>query len=280
MDKLIYILVGSGVTLLMLVLGSGLVSRFFVSRSIRRLIRTISKNPLPNFHADQVRALPSPVQKYLTTVLKDGQPTLRYAILSQKATFRHRPNSPWFRVKATEVISGMEPGYVWDALLTHNAAWWRTAKLSYVQGAAHGHIKLYGAFTLQEFEGPETDRSMLFRLLSELVWIPTAFLPTKTLRWEHVDESTARAIITDGSTRVHALFHFNDNGEIDRIVTSDKYRDHKSGFEQAQFTMHCSNYQTFEGVRIPTQVDFVWNLESGDFDYGHFTVTRAHFHYL
>lgn len=279
MEKLLYILIGSGVTLLVLVMSSALVSRIFVARSKRRLIRTISKDKLPAFRSDQITNLPAPVKRYLQSTLKDGQPILRYAILRQRATFRHRQDSPWFRVKATEVISGMEPGWVWDAVLTHNAAWWRTAKLSYVQGAAHGHIKLYGAFTLQEFEGPETDTSMLFRLLSELVWIPTAFLPTKALRWESVDDSTARAVITDGQTRVNALFHFNENNEIDRIVTADKFRDHKSGFEQAQFTMLCSNYQTFEGVRIPTQVDFIWNLASGDFDYGHFTLTSATYYY-
>jgi hypothetical protein len=279
MEKLLYILIGSGVTLLVLVMSSALISRIFVARSKRRLIRTISKEKLPAFHGDQARLLPLPVQRYLSQVLKDGQPILRYAVLEQRATFRHRQDSPWFRVRATEVISGMEPGWVWDAVLTHNAAWWRTAKLSYVQGAAHGHIKLYGAFTLQEFDGPETDASMLFRLLSELVWIPTAFLPTKTLRWESVDDRTAKAIITDGKTRVSALFHFNESNEIERIVTVDKYRDHKSGFEQAQFTMKCSEYKSFEGVRIPTQVDFIWNLSSGDFDYGHFTLTSAAYYY-
>lgn len=280
MEKLLYILIGSGVTLLVLVMSSALISRVFVARSKRKLIRTISNDNLPAFRADQTAGLPAPVQRYLQTVLKDGQQILRYAVLQQRATFRHRQESPWFRVKATEVISGMEPGWVWDALLTHNAAWWRTAKLSYLQGAAHGHIKLYGAFTLQEFEGPETDTSMLFRLLSELVWIPTAFLPTKALRWESVDDVTARATITDGTTRVSALFYFNERNEIERIVTTDKYRDHKSGFEQAQFTMLCSKYQDFEGVKIPTQVDFIWNLSSGDFDYGHFTLTSAAYYYI
>jgi hypothetical protein len=280
MEKLLYILIGSGTTLLVLMLSSSVISRIFVARSKRKLIRTISNDKLPAFSAESTRGLPAPVQRYLHHVLRDGQPALRYAELKQKATFRHRPNSPWFKVTANEVISGMEPGWVWDAMLVHNAAWWRTAKLSYVQGAAHGHIKLYGAFTLQEFEGPETDASMLFRLLSELVWIPTAFLPTKTLRWESVNEATARATITDGQTRVSALFHFNERNEIERIVTTDKYRDHKSGFEHAQFTMLCSQYQEFEGVKIPTQVDFIWNLQSGDFDYGHFTLTSAAYYYI
>jgi hypothetical protein len=30
---------------------------------------------------------------------------------------------------------------------------------------------------------------------------------------------------------------------------------------------------------IPTEVDFVWNLDSGDFEYGQFRITRARYVY-
>ncbi|MEN9282322.1 MAG: hypothetical protein RL594_1257 [Bacteroidota bacterium] len=279
MPKIVLILLAGLGTFLVLVSISALISRIFVRRSITRLVRTISKERLPTFTKQSVQGLPTPVQRYLLSVVPEGTPNLRYAILQQTARFRHRPGSPWFRITATETISGMEPGFVWDAVLRHNAAWWRTAKLSYVRGEGHGHIKLYGAMTLQEYDGKETDTSMLFRFLSELIWIPTAFLPTKTLRWEGIDDRTARAIISDGSTRVNATFHFNEADEIERIVTSDKYRDHKSGFEQAKFTMYCRAYRVIDGIKIPTEVEFVWNLDSGDFDYGHFKITDAAYYF-
>ncbi len=279
MPKLVVILLASLGTIIVLVSLSALVSRIFVARAINRLIRSVGKEPLPHFSDDLITSLPPAVQRYLRYALTIGQPNIRYAVLSQSARFRHRPGSPWFTVDATEVISGMEPGFVWDAKLRHNAAWWRTAKLSYTHGRGHGHLKLYGALTLQEYEGPETDASMLFRFLSELVWLPTGLLPTKTLRWEHVDDATARAIITDGDTQVQATFHVNEMGQIDRIITGDKYRDHKSGFEQATFSMICRNYREIEGVNIPTEVDFVWNLESGDFEYGQFVLTDIAYHY-
>jgi hypothetical protein len=279
MPKIVLILLAGLGTFLVLVSCSALISRVFVRRSIKRLVRTISNERLPRFSKQLVAGLPAPVQRYLLNVVPEGHENLRYAVLTQRARFRHRPGSPWFTVRATETISGMEPGFVWDAMLRHNAAWWRAAKLSYVQGEGHGHIKLYGAMTLQEYDGKETDTSMLFRFLSELVWIPTAFLPTKTLRWEPIDDRTSRAVISDGATRVNATFHFNDANEIERIVTSDKYRDHKSGFEQASFTMHCRTYKVIDGIKIPTEVEFVWNLESGDFDYGHFTITDAAYYF-
>ncbi len=279
MPKIVVILLASLGTFIVLVSLSALVSRIFVARAIKRLIRSVGKEPLPHFSEELVAPLPVAVQRYLRYALTMGQPNIRYAVLQQSARFRHRPGSPWFTVEATEVISGMEPGFVWDAKLRHNAAWWRTAKLSYMHSRGHGHLKLYGALTLQEYEGPETDTSMLFRFLSELVWLPTGLLPTKTLRWEHVDDTTARAIITDGDTQVQATFHVNDAGQIDRIITGDKYRDHKSGFEQATFSMICRNYREIEGVNIPTEVDFVWNLESGDFEYGQFLITDVAYHY-
>jgi hypothetical protein len=251
----------------------------FAARSIKRLIRTIGKNALPNISNERMQGLPEPIQRYLRYALKDGHPNIRYAVLSQRARFRHGPNRPWFTVKATEVLSGMEPGFVWEARLRHNAFWWRTATLSYVNGIGHGHVKLYGALTLSEYEGKETDASMLFRVLSEQVWLPTGLLPTKTLRWDPIDASTARATIVDGTTRVSATVHVNELGQIDRIVTNDKYRDHKSGFEQATFTLVCKAYEEVEGVMIPTEVDFVWNLDSGDFEYGQFRITRARYVY-
>lgn len=182
-------------------------------------------------------------------------------------------------IKAKEYISGMEPGFVWDAVLRHHPLWWRTAKLGYLHGRGSGHIKLFGAITLQEFEGPETDSSMLFRFLSELVWLPTGLLPTRTLRWTHGDDNTARALIADGDVRVEAIFHINAIGQVERIVTESKYRDTKSGFEPTTFTMHCSNYSEVEGVMIPMEVRFVWNMPQGDFEYGLFSIEDIAFNY-
>lgn len=262
-----------------LLAASALLSRLFVARSVRKLIASVGKERLPSFSKELTKGLPEPVQRYLTYALREGQPNIRYGKLRQQATFRHGPERPWFSVRATEVISGMEPAFVWDAVLRHNKAWWRTAKLSYFAGRGSGHIKLYGAVTLQEVEGPETDASMLFRFLSELVWVPTGLLPTKTLRWNPIDANSAQALITDGTTTVAADFHVNDQGQVVRITTKSKYRDLKSGFEQLAFTMECSDYAAVEGVMIPMRVNFVWNLPSGDFTYGKFTLDAVTYVY-
>ncbi|MFM7157450.1 MAG: DUF6544 family protein, partial [Bacteroidota bacterium] len=37
----------------------------------------------------------------------------------------------------------------------------------------------------------------------------------------------------------------------------------------------CSNYQVFEGMRIPASVEFVWNLPNGDFSYGKYSIVHT-----
>lgn len=268
------------VTLLVLWAASALLSRLFVRRWIRRLLQSIGKDVLPHYTRERATHLPAPIQRYLQFALTEGHPNIRYAILRVRARFRHGANRPWFTVTAKEYLSGMEPGFVWDAVLKHNLLWWRTAKLSFLHGKGHGHLKLYGAITLRELEGAETDHSMLFRFLSDLVWLPTGLLPTKALRWESIDEHSARAVLVDGSTQVEATFHVNAQGEVERITTNSKYRDHRSGFEQTQFTLECTSYQKYDGVMIPTHVNFVWNLPEGDFTYGQFQITRLSYYYL
>lgn len=278
-DKFLVIVGASLATLGILWIASVTVSRIFVRRYIGRLLRSIGKTKLPSFSPELSRSLPVAVQRYLHYALKEGQPNIRYAIVTQQARFRHGANRPWMNVRATEYISGMEPGFVWDAVLRHHPLWWRTAKLGYLQGKGSGHIKLFGAITLQEFDGPETDTSMLFRFLSELVWLPTGLLPTRTLRWIHVDDNTARAVIADAEVRVEAVFHVNAIGQVERIVTESKYRDTKSGYEPATFTMQCDEYTEVEGVMIPKKVVFTWNMPSGDLEYGQFTIEDIAYYY-
>jgi hypothetical protein len=83
----------------------------------------------------------------------------------------------------------------------------------------------------------------------------------------------AIATLSYGTQHVSAQFTFNENGDIAYITSHDKYRDFKGSFEKEQFTLHCKNYQVFQHIRIPSEVEFVWNLEKQDFSYGKFKIT-------
>ncbi|MEA2074867.1 MAG: DUF6544 family protein [Euryarchaeota archaeon] len=64
----------------------------------------------------------------------------------------------------------------------------------------------------------------------------------------------------------------NEKGEIVRFVT-DRHRD--SSLEK--WSGYYRQYEEIDGVKIPTEVEVVWHLESGDFSYARFVVTEIEF---
>jgi hypothetical protein len=67
-------------------------------------------------------------------------------------------------------------------------------------------------------------QSALARWLGEAPWFPTALLPGSFVPWKAVDDSTARATVSDGSVQASADFHFAASGEITRF-TAMRYRE-------------------------------------------------------
>ena len=84
--------------------------------------------------------------------------------------------------------------------------------------------KLFSALTLVNFGGREIDQSALVRYLSEAVYFPTALLPSRTLRWEAVNDDSAKATLVHGGLCVSATFHFNARGQIVSLTTADRPR--------------------------------------------------------
>src|SRR5690606_1835390 len=106
---------------------------------------------------------------------------------------------------------------------------------------------------------PEMAESALARWLGEAVWFPTAFLPGGAIRWEQVDDRTARATVTDGRFRATADFHFASTGEIERM-TAMRYRDVGGTAVLTPFEGSYGVYERRSGVMVPAEAEVAWQL--------------------
>jgi hypothetical protein len=117
---------------------------------------------------------------------------------------------------------------------------------------------------------PAMAASALARWLGEAVWFPTALVPSGTpgdgVRWEAVDDSTARATITDGATAVSADFHFAPTREITRM-TAMRYRDVNGTGVLTPFEGRYGPYARRDGAMVPTSAEVAWLLPEGRFPY-------------
>jgi len=63
----------------------------------------------------------------------------------------------------------------------------------------------------------EIARGELMRYVAEMVWYPTALLPSQGLRWDAVDDHSANATLVDGPGSLTLLFKFDDAGLIKSV---------------------------------------------------------------
>lgn len=215
----------------------------------------------------RIETLPEPVQRYLHRAVGNMQPC-EWIEIREEGEFRSFAYPKWGKLRARALYTGTVPGMMWHAWVWYSPLRWYTIELLYAAGIGRGTLKLWNALVLFDPDGPEANEALLVRVLMETVWFPMSLVPGGLLRWEPLDRAdAARAILTDHGITIRADFYFTPDGDVERIVTLDKYRDADTGYERDQCTMYCRNWQTVGGVRIPMEVRLEWNLDSGNFEY-------------
>jgi len=215
--------------------------------------------------------LPAPVARYFAVALPDGLTRIRGAHIRWAGEFQTRPGAGWRPFEAEQDFTTSPPGFVWDARIQMMPLVRVHVRDAYVVGEGAMVGKVGGLITVVDEGGTaEMAAGALTRWLGEAVWFPTALLPTGTngggVRWDAMDDSTARATVTDGGTTVSAEFHFAPTGEITRM-TALRYRDVNGTGVLTPFEGQYRNYARHGGVSIPMAAEVAWLLPDGRFPY-------------
>lgn len=264
----VVLIVGAAASAIFLVaIGSIIAARLQRRRLRQRLHSAVIQRRQQSLAPQPLETVPEPVQRYLRRAV-GNTPTCEWIEIREEGEFRSFAYPKWGKLRARALYTGTVPGMMWHAWVWHSPLRWYTIELLYAAGVGRGTLKLWNAVVLFDPDGPEANEALLVRVLMETVWFPMSLVPGGLLRWESLDrEDAARAILTDRGITIRADFYFAPDGEVERIVTLDKYRDADTGYERDQCTMYCRDWQTVGGVRIPMEVQLEWNLESGNFEY-------------
>jgi hypothetical protein len=121
----------------------------------------------------------------------------------------------WSPFTATQLVITQRPGFDWDARIQMAPGLNAFVHDTYLLGEGSLHASLLGLFTVAKMHGaPENNQGELLRFFAEATWYPTALLPSQGVRWEAIDDTSARATLTDGATTVSLVFQFNAEGAI------------------------------------------------------------------
>jgi uncharacterized protein DUF6544 len=144
--------------------------------------------------------------------------------------------------------------------------------------SGHGNmlVKVNSAITIADVKGRELDQGASLRWLGEAIWFPYAFVGDQ-VRWEAIDDHSARATLIQPGLPVVAAFRIDDEGKL-TSMWSDRYRDLGAGKSVlTPWTAQCSEYRIFSGFYVPTNVEVAWVIDQQRFTYARFRVTTLEY---
>jgi hypothetical protein len=210
----------------------------------------------------ELEGLPEPVQRYFQAVLKEGQPIVTAANLSQQGIFNmSETEAKWSPFTATQFVTTQQPGFDWDARIQMAPGVNAFVHDAYALGAGSLHASLLGLFTVADVrDTPAAAQGELLRFFAEMPWYPTALLPSQGVCWEAIDDTSARATLTDGATTVSLVFRFNAEGAIETMRAEARCRDKLTAMP---WSGRFWNYSTRDGMLIPLQGEVGWEYPDG-----------------
>jgi len=213
----------------------------------------------------ELERLPAPVRRWLETAGVVGRPRATTVRLKQRGEMRTGPDKPWMPVAAEQYFSVEPPGFVWrvDGRMMHVLPF--AGQDRYVDGHGRMLIKLASLITVADGSGSEIDQGAMLRFLGEIVWFPSAAL-SPYIRWEAIDDRSARATMQYAGLTVAALFTFDEGGRLVSL-TADRYMSSGGKASLEKWSIPITEWRTVRGVGMPVRGGAVWKLPGGDFDY-------------
>ncbi|MEH2236604.1 DUF6920 family protein [Nostoc sp.] len=224
----------------------------------------------------EIEGLPAPVQRFFRTVLKDGQLIVAAVKFVHQGQFNMgETEAKWSPFTSTQLVVTQRPGFDWDGRI-HMAPKLKVfVHDAYVLGEGTLHASLLGLVTLANVRGtPEVAQGELLRFLAEAAWYPTALLPSQGVRWEAINDISARGTLTDGATTVSLVFRFNTEGLIDTIYAAARYRTVGSSLVAMPWSGRFWEYTVRNGMYIPLEGEVAWQTPEGSWPYWRGQITE------
>jgi len=233
------------------------------------------------YSPDELNGLPATVQRYFRAVLKDGQPMVSAVSVEHAGTFNmSETGERWRPFTSTERVITRRPGFVWEGRISMMPGLTVRVHDAYIAGEGILHATLFGLVSLVNLHGTkEIAQGELMRFFAETVWCPTALLPSQCVQWEAVDNTSAKATLTDGETTLTMLFRFNENGLIEAGRAEARGRTVAGAVIPTPWECRCNAYELRDGMLIPVEAEVAWILPEGAKPYWRGRITRVRYEF-
>jgi hypothetical protein len=132
-------------------------------------------------------------------------------------------------------------------------------------------VRVAKLFNIVNVNGEDLTTAETVTLLNDMCIFEPGNLYDKRLSWREIDSLSCGVTLENGRYKVSAILYFNEKGELINFVSEDRYALQDDGsMRRARWSTPVSDYKEFDGRRIPTYGETIWNYPEGDFKYGTF----------
>jgi hypothetical protein len=249
------------------------------NRRTGRLWRSLQLPPTgETFTEEMVQDLPPPAKRYFLHAIAPGTPLASSVYLRMTGAIKLSPQADWLPLNARQILAPPE-GFVWKA-----SAGKGLLSLSgrdyYTRGSGGVLFWLWHHLPVVNAGGPDVSRSARGRLAAEASLIPSALLPHRGVKWEPLDDTSARAIITVDNEAVPLTLSVEPNGRLRHVSflrwgnqTEDR------SYQHIPFGAAAEEERTFGGYTIPIKLSIAWWFNTNrHFDFFRASIEEALFH--
>lgn len=204
--------------------------------------------------------LPIIVQKWLTNAGVVGTQTIFNVYLTQELQLKLKPHQEnWNVGKAEQYFTIQPPAFNWSISTQMNSFLNVVGRDKLIDGKGEMTIRLLSLIPVANAKNEEkVDQATLQRYLAEIVWFPSASL-SQYIRWETVDEYSARATMEYKGTKGSGVFHFDKNGNFKKFIAM-RYQD-SNAEKPTKWTVIATKIEERNGIKIPIECEASWELE-------------------
>ena len=262
-----------------------IVSIFLLSScSFQRMIKQettalLTQNKISNekiVTESDIENLPAPVQRWMRSSGAVGQPYIYAGKVFQKAEMKLKPQQEnWMKAAAVQYTTIDKPGFIWSVDVKINGLLSFVGRDKFENGKGEMLIKMNSLIKIVNERGEKLDEGTLQRYLGEMVWFPSLAL-SEYITWEVINDTTARATMTYLGTSGSGTFTFNAQGDVTQF-SALRYKGNEAEAKRHEWVMKIVGYNTFEGIKVPTQMTATWKLDKGDWTWLKMEVTQIQF---
>ncbi len=199
--------------------------------------------------------LPAPVRRYFQVAFADQVPRVESLVVYG----RGRANFGFWLPLRYQLVH--RPGDAFERYM--EVTWFGLPVLNAIDRYVN-KIGMTGPI-IKTVTGPAIDRAANMILWAEAPLMPSLWLTDRRIRWEAIDNTSARLIFPFADKEDELTVHFDAESGLITAITALRYRDEQSG--KIPWRVDFLSWQTINGAKLPARVAVSWEDQGQPWSY-------------